>query len=376
MYKVYFAPHFEDIEDERYQGFVEHKLVDVMILVMCGTLCGLDELDDILEYGKEKKEMLREMFQISEIPSKSTLTRILNMVDGEVVASRVVRIMCELLGTEGEVVPIDGKTICSTAKESSARETLHIVTAYLTSKGITLGQLTVSEKTNEIPIVRDLLDMIDITEKIVTADAMHCQKKTVEKIIAGNGDYVIGLKENQPIMHEEIKTYIEDCISDPKIQVETARTQEKNGGRIETRTCFKAPSLDWFDSKDEWVGLTSAFMVHRRVELKDKTTEETAFYITSLDASAERLLELSREHWKIESMHWMLDVAFSEDDCRILSPNGQKTMNIFRKLALAIHKNYIVSIPQKTKPSIKNHMLRSLLSPSLLNDILGSFIVL
>jgi predicted transposase YbfD/YdcC len=342
---------------------------------MCGTICGLDELEDIVEYGNAKKEMLLSMFGIDRIPSKSTLTRVLNMVDGEAVAARVVLIMCELLGTDGDVVPIDGKTICSTAKEGSARETLHIVTAYLTSNGVTLGQLTVSEKTNEIPVVRDLLDMIDISGKVVTADAMHCQKKTVEKIIECHGDYVIGLKENQPIMHEEIKTYIEDCISDPKIEVETARTQEKNGGRIEIRTCYKAPSLDWFESKDDWVGLSSAFMVHRKVELRGKTTEETAFYISSLDTTAKRLLELSREHWKIESMHWMLDVVFSEDDCPILSPNGQKSMNIFRKFALAVHKNYIASLPQKTKPSIKKHMLRTLLSHSLLKNILTSFIV-
>ena len=134
--------------------------------------------------------------------------------------------------------------------------------------------------------------------------------------------------------------------------------------------------MDWFESKDKWAGLQSAFMVHRRVVYKEKITEETAFYITSLDASPERLLELSREHWKIESMHWLLDVVFSEDDCRILSPNGQKTMNVFRKIALAIHKNYISLLPQKTKPSIKKHMFITLLSVSLLKTILQKFVTL
>jgi predicted transposase YbfD/YdcC len=313
------------------------------------------------------------MFQIDKIPSLSTLTRVLNMVDGEAVAFRVIRIMCELLGTEGDVVPIDGKTICSTAKEGTARETLHIVTAYLTANSIILGQLTVSEKTNEIPVVRDLLDMIDIKGKIVTADAMHCQKDTAEKVIDNHGDYVFGLKGNQSLLHDEIKLYLEDCVADPDIPVETARTQEKNSDRLETRTCYKAPSLDWFEGKDEWKGLESAFMVHRRVTTKEKTTEETAFYITSLNASADRLLALSREHWKIESMHWLLDVVFSEDDCRIMSTNGQKTMNIFRKYALAIHKNHIASLSQKTKPSIKKHMFRTLLSMPLLQKILNAF---
>jgi predicted transposase YbfD/YdcC len=370
MDRDYFERHFGDLEDTRYHGFVEHKLVDVLILVMCGTLCGLDEPESIVEYGNEKKTMLQEMFQIELIPSLSTLTRVLNMVDGEKVARRVIRIMCELLGTDGYVVPIDGKTICSTAKEGSAREALHIVSAYLTSNGVTLGQLTVSEKTNEIPVVRDLLDMIDIRGKIVTADAMHCQKETAKKIIENHGNYVLGLKANQPLLHDEIKLYIEDCVADRNIYVEMFRTQEKSRDRIETRTCYKAPSLDWFESKDEWAGLSGAFMVHRRVERKGKTTEETAFYITSLNVPVEKLLELSREHWKIESMHWLLDVVFSEDDCRIISPNGQKTMNVFRKLALAVHKNYIESLPLKTKPSIRKHMLRSLLSTSLLRSII------
>jgi len=372
MEKAYFEEHFEDLEDTRYSGFVDHKLADVLILVMCGTLCGLDEPDDIVEYGNEKKDVLRELFQIEKIPSLSTLTRILNMVDGEAVATCIIHIMCELLGTDGDVIPIDGKTICSTAKEGTARETLHIVTAYLTSNGVTLGQLTVSEKTNEIPVVRDLLDIINVTGKVVTADAMHCQRETVEKIIDHHGDYVIGLKRNQEIFHDEVKLYLEDCIEDPNINVETARTQEKNRNRIEIRTCYKSPSLDWFTDKDKWAGLKSVFMVHRQVMIGDKTTEETAFYITSLDVPAEKLLELSREHWKIESMHWMLDVVFSEDDCRIVSPNGQKSMNVFRKFALALQKNFIATLPQKTKPSIKKHMLRTLLSPSLLKNILNT----
>jgi predicted transposase YbfD/YdcC len=291
------------------------------------------------------------------------------MVNGEVVVNCVIRIMCDLLGTDGNVIPIDGKTICATTK-GTAQETLHILTAYMTTNGVTLGQLTVSEKTNEIPVMRDLLDMIDIQGKTVTADALHCQRETVEKVIKNKGDYIFGLKENQPLLHSEIKLYIEDCIADPKISVETARTVEKNGNRLETRICYKAPSLDWLESKKDWAGLASAFAVRRRVVTKEKRTEEISFYITSLNVSADRLLSLVREHWQIESMHWMLDVVFSEDDSRILSSNGHKTMNIFRKNALALHKSYIASLPQKTKPTIRNHMFRALLSPELLLKIL------
>jgi predicted transposase YbfD/YdcC len=338
---------------------------------MCGVLCGLDELSEIVTYGKEKKDFLRNNFGIEKIPSESTLSRIISMVNGDKIAECVVKLMQNLIGIEGEIIAFDGKTICSTAKKGSWREKLHILTAYLTKNGVTLGQLSVDEKTNEIPVMRDLLDMIDITDKIITADAMHCQKDTTKKIIVGGGNYVLGLKGNQETTFDEITSYIDDCIKDKTIEVQTAQTTEKNRDRYEQRTCHKAPDLSWYEGKDYWAGLTTAFVIHRKTTTKNGICEETNYYISSLDESPERFLEIVREHWKIESMHWQLDVVFSEDDCRILNSNGQKTMNIFRKFALAIHKNFIFSLSQKTKPSQKKNMLCSLLSDNHLLAVLS-----
>ena len=363
--------HFGEIEDSRCQCDVEHKLVDVLIMVMCAVLCGLDKPEDITAYGKEKQIFLEKHFGITKTPSESTLLRILNMVSGDAVSECVIKIMREKIGLPGEIIAVDGKTICSTAKKNSNREKLHILTAYMTENGVTLGQLAVNEKTNEIPVMRELLDMIDIKGKIITADAMHCQKDTVEKIIEQGGDYVIGLKGNQEILFEEVKSYIEDCIEDKNIFVETAQTTEKNKDRIEQRTCYKAPTLEWYEDKNEWVGLSTAFAIRRKTITKQGISEETGYYIASQDFSAEKLLDIVREHWKIESMHWLLDVVFSEDDCRILNSNGQKTLNIFRKSAVAFHKNHISGLKQKTKPSLKNNMLRSLISNNHLLDVIG-----
>lgn len=365
-----FEKHFAEIEDTRCQCDIDYKLVDVLIQIMCAVICGLDELDEIVTYGKEKIAFLSEYFEIRKTPSKSTLTRTMNMINGEAVAKIIINIMLELLGSEGEIVAIDGKTICSTAKKNSAREKLHILSAYVTKNGVTLGQLAVNEKTNEIPVMRDLLDMIDVKGKIITADAMHCQKATVEKIIELEGDYVIGLKGNQETLFEEVKEYIEDCVTDKTIEIEKAQTVEKNRGRFEKRTCFIAPDLSWCESLSEWVGLKTAFAVLRETTTKDGRTEEMSFYISSRLESPERFLEITREHWGIESMHWQLDVVFSEDECRIFSSNGQKSMNIFRKLALALHKNYTSNLEQKTKPSLKKNMLKALLSDSLLVDVI------
>jgi predicted transposase YbfD/YdcC len=363
--------HFSTIEDTRCQCDVDHKLTDVLILVMCAVLCGLDEPDDIIEYGSEKKEFLREHFNVQRIPSKSTLTRILNMVNGDEMAVCIINIMREQIGLDGEIVAIDGKTICATAKKSASQEKLHILTAYMTKNGVTLGQLAVNEKTNEIPVMRELLKMIDIKGKIITADAMHCQTGTAAEIIGLGGDYVLGLKGNQETLFLEIKSYIEDCVADKTIQVETAQTIEKNKGRLEDRTCFIVPNLDWLESKDCWAGLKTAFSIRRKTITKQGESEETSYYISSLDLPPERLLEIVREHWRIESMHWQLDVVFSEDDCRILNSNDQKTLNIFRKLALALHKNYVSGLKQKTKPSLRNHMLKALMSNNRLLDVLG-----
>ena len=146
---------------------------------------------------------------------------------------------------------------------------------------------------------------------------------------------------------------------------------EKNKDRLEQRTGYKAPDLNWLENKNEWAGIATAFAVHRKIITKTGESEETSYYISSLDLPIERLLEIVREHWRIESMHWQLDVVFSEDDCRILNSNGQKTLNVFRKLALALHKKYISELQQKTKPSLKNNMFKALISDNLLLKILS-----
>ena len=368
MYREYFDEHFAELEDSRFMPYVEHKLTDVLIVVMSGILCGLDELQDIVTYGKSNGAFFAETFGIEKIPSKSTLTRIMNLVDGEAVATIIVNIMRDILGITGDVLAFDGKTICSTAKGN--REKLHIMTAYITQSGVVLGQKTVNEKTNEIPVMQEMLKRIDLRNKVITADAMHCQKETAALIKEGGGDYIFGLKGNQEILHDEAKLYLDDCISSTNIMVETARTKEKNGGRIETRVCYKSPSMDWFENLNDWSGLSCTFAIDRIIETKSGKSSERSYYITSLNTTSDELLRITREHWKIESMHHQLDVTFSEDDCRILSSNGQISFNIFRKLALALHKNYILSIGSKTKPSVKNNMFQALLSTDLLCRIL------
>ena len=194
--------------------------------------------------------------------------------------------------------------------------------------------------------------------------------ETCAAVIGHGGDYVFGLKENQPKLHDDIELYIQDCINDPLIKVETAQTAEKNGSRCEIRTCYVAPTLAWLACLPLWPGFRKAFAILRQTTDNGVTTKEWSYYITSLNVSAKELLTIVRKHWGIESMHWILDVVFGEDECRVFSNNGQKTLNILRKYGVALWKQYIASLPQKTKPTLRKTMLKALLTPQLLVDAL------
>ena len=357
--KEIMARHFSVIEDRRCQCDVKHKLVNVLILLMCAALCGLDTLSEIIEYGQQKQEMLSEKFGINKIPSAPTMCRVLNMVNSELLAICIVNIMKELLGTKGEIIAIDGKAICSTEAMKRYERGLRIVTAYITKNGVSIGQLAVDTKTNEIPCVRELLDLINIQGKIVTADAEHCQKDTVAKVMEMQGDYCICVKGNQQNFYEDIKLYCDDMIGGG-LPYKTAQTSEKNRDRYEVRECFLATNIDWLLQKDQWAGLSSIFAIRRSTDKDGVKSEETSYYISSLMDTPERFLEIVREHWRIESLHWQLDMVFGEDECRILSENGQKTMNMFRKISLAVHKGY----KERTehKKSIRKQMFSCLLN--------------
>ena len=231
-----------------------------------------------------------------------------------------------------------------------------------------IGQQAIHEKTNEIPVFQAMLGVLAIKGKTITADAMHCQKETCTRIIGKGGNYVFGLKENQKTLYNDVVLFINDEINADSI--ETANTTEKSHGRYEKRICYKVKDISWLEGRENWAGLKAVFAVRRIVTSKGKTTDETSYYITSNDTTPEELLRIVREHWKIESLHWLLDVTFSEDECRVLSENGQKTLNIFRKLALMLHKRFIHSLARKV--SVKANLLKCLMDDNHLCRLIDS----
>ena len=355
-----FNLYFGIIEDTRSQADVTHPLVSIVKLTMLAVLSGIDELCEIVDYGKNKRPFLSKEFGIEDIPSKSTLTRVFAMISPRWLGLSIVCVLKELIKEKPEQIMLDGKAIRSTNAIQTIEKMMNIVTAY-TDTGVSLGQVTVDSKSNEIPAVRELIDMLNIEGAVLSMDAMHCQKDTVEKIIDNGGDYVVQLKRNQGNFYEDVYAMFDDKYmdeADKDCEYETFKTIEKGHGRIEKRMCFVLRNVEYFtDYMADWKGLAKIFAVKRVVEQNGKKSEELSCYLSSKNTSAEKLLSYTRNHWQIESMHHILDVTYDEDRCKLLSKIAQENLNILRKMGISVHKNYLKNKKQTVKSSMFNCLL-------------------
>ena len=367
-----FNMYFGIIDDPRCEANVIHPLVDILKLVMVAVLCGMDELDKIIDYGENKKDFLEQEFNVKLIPSKSTLTRVIAMLNPKWLSLSIVCILNTLIKAKPSQIMLDGKAIKSTDAIRTIETMMNIVTAY-TDTGIALGQITVDSKSNEIPAVRELIEMLNIEGMIITADAMHCQKETAEIIIKNKGDYVLQLKANQWNFYQDVYAMFDDKYineADKDCEYEIFSTTEKSHGRIEKRTCYVLNEVEFFtDYLAEWKGLKKIFAIKREIERNGEKTTETSCYLSSKNTTAKKLLSYTRKHWEIESMHHILDVTYDEDRCKILTQQAQENINIFRKLGVSIHKNYL----KEKKQTVKSSMFNCLLNDKNLLKILENF---
>ena len=263
-------------------------------------------------------------------------------------------------------ISFDGKTIRSTGKMEKYESPMHIVSAHIAELGITLGQQTVYEKSNEIPAVRELLGLLKLEGCMVVADALNCQKETAKEIIEGKADYLLSVKDN----HETLKQDIEDYIQDDNLRkgMDTYKTHEKNSGRIELRRAYTTCDIGWLYGKGEWTGLSCIGAINTQSTTKKGTTNEWHYYISSRALTAAELLKHARAEWSVETMHWLLDVHFNEDFCRVEDKNVQQNLNMVRKIVFNSVKLYKTKTGDK-KP-ISKIMLDCLLEPNSLISIL------
>ena len=372
-----FDIYFELVEDTRSQAHITYKLSDILFMLITGMLCSCTDLEMIIEFAEEKIEFMKKYTEMEDVPCLSTLSNILKIINPSHLELCLYGIFNNIfkvkMNIEGKQICVDGKTICSTAKMVEHERPIHIVTALLADDSISLGQITVESKSNEIPAVRELIELLDIKGAVLTLDAMHCQKETAEKIVDNGGDYVLQLKANQGKFYEDVYAMFDDKYmdeADKDCEYETFSTIEKSHGRIEKRTCYVLNELEFFTNYlAEWQGLKKIFAVKREIEKNGKKTREISCYLSSKNTTAEKLLSYTRKHWEVESFHWLLDMNYDEDESRVINKNSQICLNIIRKFSISILKKYIENHNVKRK-AISSNMRKCLLNEAFLIDVL------
>jgi len=336
---------------------------EALAIAILGTFCGLKNTKQIHQWASNARvsEFLKEHFGINKVPCYYWLLSLISLIDPKSLNECFISWVESLLpnGVKGYTVSFDGKTIRSTGKMANYKSPLHIVSAHIAELGLTFGQQAVCDKSNEIPAVRELIGILDLEGCIVVADALNCQKETAKAIIKQKADYLLNVKDNHEGLKEDIETYVQD--EDLRHEMDTAETLEKNRGRIEHRISFVTPNIGWLYNGNEWVNLACIGAINRIVTTAKGTTNEWHYFISSRHLTAEDLLKHARLEWAVETMHWMLDVHFGEDFCRILDQDGQQNLNIVRKIVLNHLKRY--KELSKSKRPLSNIMLDCLIDP-------------
>lgn len=335
------------LSDHRVERTKRHSLTNIMVIAICAVVCGADSWVDIEEFGKAKREWLSGFLDLSNgIPSHDTFGRFFAMLDSESFErffSEWVVSVSEL--TTGQVIAIDGKTVRRSHDSFIGRDAIHMVSAWATTNHVSLGQLRVDGHSNEIEAIPRLLEVLDVSGCIVTIDAMGCQSAIADEIVERGADYVLALKANQPRLHESVSEAFTHWRASEfsAMEHDFFQTVEKAHGRIETRSCWSVSNTDYIDALDaggKWTGLSSIAMVEsRRVSGGDESSA-VRFYISSLSGHARHILSASRMHWGVEnSLHWVLDVAFREDDSRVRVGNAAENLSVLRRMALNMLKS-------------------------------------
>jgi len=338
-----FLAHFVDLTDPREDRGNNHRLSDIIALALCGTICGANSWADIERFCIAHQIWFDQFLELPHgVPSHDTFGRVFARLDTAEFQHCLGRWVEQLqLQLQGQTVAIDGKTLRGSHDLASAKQALHVVSAWAHQVNFCLGQVSVESKSNEIPAVQELLEILNLKGAVVTADAMHCQKKTAQKIIDQGADYILQVKQNQQALYDaitaEIDRYAEENFSHCNFRQHT--TKEKNRGRIETRTTVVAPAPAAL--KKLWPGLQTIGAIYRRRQLADGTeSEEYTSFIASLPPKVREIAKHVRNHWSVEnSLHHTLDVTFTEDASRIRQGNGPEIIAALRRFSLSILKS-------------------------------------
>ncbi len=333
------------LEDPREKRQPKHLLIDIVAIAILAVLCGANDMVAVEVYGKAKHSWLRTFLALPHgIPSHDTFSRVLALLDPQQLQECFLSWVAQITEPlDIQLIHIDGKTARGSYDREQSLKALHTVSAWASEHHLVLGQQRVESKSNEITAIPELLNLLDIQGAIITLDAMGTQRQIAAQIMDQGGDYILALKGNQGNLHKRVKAFFSAAEQSQWAEIDVSYHQSVESGhhRIEHRQVWAVPisHIPNCPSAAQWQGLAAVVMVKRRRELWNKTTTEVCFYITSLGAEAIRLSGAIRSHWGIEnSLHWVLDVTFGEDQSRIRNGHGPENIGLLRRLSLNLLK--------------------------------------
>ncbi len=335
---VVFLSHFKELRDPRQPGKISYPLDEILLLCLLAVLAGAECFTEIALFGIKKLELLRRFRPFKDgTPAHDHLGDILATLDAGQFQACFAAWVAAVAGMPAGVVAIDGKTARRSGKKGDAKASVHMVSAFAARQRLVLGQVKVTEKSNEIVAIPKLLDMLAIEGAIVTIDALGCQRDIAQKVIDKKADYVLALKGNQGSLREDVELFA----TEQKVRgfVDTTISQnttiDGDHGRIETRTTTVIHDVAWLQERHRWPGLKAVVMVESTREISGKIEQETRYYLTSLVMLAHLLGPAVRSHWAVEnSLHWVMDMVFRDDECRVRTDHAPANFTTIKHMAL------------------------------------------
>lgn len=339
---------FASIKDPRRSNATRHVFEEMLFISISAMIAGAEGFTDFVSFAEAKREWLDGFLELPHgVPSHDAFGDLFALLDPEEFNLAFVEWTHELRVKCGrEVVAVDGKSMRRSHDRGKGKAMVHTVSAWACKNRMVLGQLATEEKSNEITAIPKLLKMLDLEGCVVTIDAMGTQKEIVAEVVAKKADYVLALKRNHEVFYDEVRELMEDTETLQQLQRQGARLEcfvetERGHGRVEKRSCVVLEKVDWFREGWQWEGLKSVIMVerHRKVGKEGEFTTERHFYISSLEANAEELARMIRSHWQVEnSLHWVLDVVYDEDQCRVRKGHAASNLSMLRRWSLNLLK--------------------------------------
>jgi predicted transposase YbfD/YdcC len=335
-----FEQHFQDLQDPRVERTRKHPLINVVFMAVCGILSGANSFAGIHEVAIDRRGWFARYLDLTNgIPSEDTFGRVLARLDPAAFEKCLLSwIQAVQEMTENRVVAIDGKTLRGSYDHERGRAAIHMVSAWAAENKLSLGQVVVHEKSNEITAIPELLQVLEISGALVTIDAMGCQREIADRIRERGGDYVLAVKQNQPKLYEQVEQALTEALEGDTEDLDEHQTVEKGHGRTETRTYAIVAAPESVDPEGQWRDLNAVgIAISERVDSRGRQSMESRYYILSRLITVQEFAGAVRGHWGIENnLHWQLDVSFREDECRVCRDHAPANLSVIRRFALGL----------------------------------------